>query len=77
FRTVDITKMKTQENNIDNLLASRVHMSTTSLMDRLSANKCEHCGNTDSNLVMHHDRKMKDLEKGKAKWQKLMIARRR
>ncbi|AJG56725.1 group II intron reverse transcriptase/maturase [Bacillus pacificus] len=77
FRTVDITKMKTQENNIDNLLASRVHMSTTSLMDRLSANKCEHCGKTDSNLVMHHVRKMKDVEKGKAKWQKLMIARRR
>nr|WP_228416559.1 hypothetical protein [Bacillus thuringiensis] len=49
--------MKTQENNIDNLLASRVHMSTTSLMDRLSANKCEHCGKTDSNLVMHHVRK--------------------
>ncbi|MEC2899867.1 hypothetical protein P9Z60_09990, partial [Bacillus cereus] len=32
---------------------------------------------TDSNLVMHHVLKMKDVEKGKAKWQKLMIARRR
>ena len=50
-------------------------VSTTSLIDRLKARKCELCGATD-NLVMHHVRKLGEL-KGKEKWEKLMIARRR
>ncbi|MFJ1144699.1 hypothetical protein ACIKK6_30205 [Bacillus thuringiensis] len=57
--------MNTLEIYIDNLLASSVHLSTSSLMVRLSANNCEHCGKNDSYLVMHHVRKMKDVEKGK------------
>ena len=50
-------------------------VSTTSLIDRLKAQKCELCGATD-NLVMHHVRKLGEL-KGKENWEKLMIARRR
>ena len=50
-------------------------VSTTSLIDRLKARKCELCGATD-NLVMHHVRKLGEL-KGKENWEKLMIARRR
>lgn len=50
-------------------------MMKTSLMDRLKAQKCEHCGATE-NLIMYHVRKLSDLE-GKKEWEKFMIARRR
>ena len=52
-----------------------MHASTTSLMDRLKAQKCELCGATDR-LEMHHVRKLKGL-KGKEPWERMMIARRR
>jgi len=52
-----------------------MHTSTTSLMDRLKAQKCELCGATDR-LEMHHVRKLKGL-KGKEPWERMMIARRR
>lgn len=48
---------------------------TTSLMDRLRAEKCERCGNTEK-LEMHHVRKLKDL-KGKTLAEQVMIARQR
>ena len=57
------------------VLPSYRGMTSTSLMDRLKARKCEYCGTTD-NLQMMHVRKLKDL-KGKHEWEKLMIARRR
>lgn len=47
----------------------------TSLEDRLLANKCEYCGR-DGRCEVHHVRKLKDL-KGKKKWEKFMIARKR
>lgn len=51
------------------------HANRTSLIDRLKAEKCEICGAT-GKLIMHHVRKLKDLDsKGYA--DKLMIARRR
>lgn len=49
--------------------------SRTSLIDRLKAEKCEICGATEK-LVMHHVRKLKNLE-GKQSWERHMIARRR
>ncbi|GHT57560.1 maturase [Bacteroidia bacterium] len=58
---------------IPNTVAFR---SSTSLMDRLKANKCELCGLDNCILEMHHMRKLKNL-KGKEYWEKLMIARRR
>ena len=48
----------------------------TSLMARLKANCCEYCGAEDVKIEIHHVRKLKDL-KGKKRWEKLMIARRR
>ncbi len=48
---------------------------TTSLMDRLKAEKCELCGET-GKLQMHHINKLKNLE-GKEKWEKLMLSRKR
>lgn len=47
----------------------------TSLIDRLKTEKCEMCGATEK-LVMHHVRKLKNLE-GKKSWERHMIARRR
>lgn len=52
-----------------------VFKTTTSLIDRLKAGKCEICGATE-NLVMHHVRKLGEL-KGKSTWEKLMVARNR
>lgn len=50
-------------------------LSTTRLVDRLKAERCEVCGAT-GKLVMHHVRKLKDLP-GKDKWELHMIARKR
>ena len=61
--------------NIDNLPKIMYHTASTSLVNRLKANKCEMCGAT-GKLVMHHVRKLKDL-KGKTPLEKRMIARKR
>lgn len=65
---MDEPSMDTTPNSI--FVASR-----TSLIDRLKAEKCELCGATE-NLIMHHVRKLKDLQ-GKEGWEKHMIARHR
>ena len=46
-----------------------------SLVERLKARECELCGATDD-LVMHHVRKLKNLQ-GKESWERHMIARKR
>ena len=61
--------------NIDNLPKIMFHTATTSLVNRLKAEKCEMCGAT-GKLTMHHVRKLKDL-KGKTPLEKRMIARKR
>ena len=61
--------------NVDNLPNVVMYTVSTSLIDRLKAEKCELCGATDG-LIMHHVRKLGEL-KGKQLWEKLMIARRR
>lgn len=52
-----------------------IYSGRSSLVDRLLANKCEWC-EAETEIEMHHVRKLKDL-KGKAKWEQFMIARRR
>jgi group II intron reverse transcriptase/maturase len=59
----------------DNILNYLPDTSSTRLIDRLKAERCEVCGVTDK-LMMHHVRKLKDLP-GKDKWELHMIARRR
>lgn len=68
-------KRPSYDRSIDRCPNPMPGVSTTSLIDRLKARKCELCGATD-NLVMHHVRKLGEL-KGKENWEKLMIARRR
>lgn len=55
---------------------TRKHLSSTSLMDRLQASKCELCGAENVSIEMHHVRKLKNL-KGKEYWEAFMIARKR
>lgn len=50
--------------------------SPNSLIARLKAKKCEWCGAENVDMDIHHVRKLKDL-KGRKKWEKTMIARRR
>jgi aminoglycoside phosphotransferase family enzyme len=48
----------------------------TELGQRLRANECEWCGATQGRMEVHHVRKLADL-KGKALWERQMIARQR
>lgn len=61
--------------NVDALPKTIGDAGRTSLIDRLKSEKCELCG-SQGKLVMHHVRKLKNLE-GKASWERHMIARRR
>lgn len=61
---------------VDAIPVTVMFSSTTSLIDRLKASKCEICGAADMALEIHHVRKLKDLE-GKSYWEKFMIARNR
>lgn len=60
----------------DNLPDDRRYLASTSLMDRLQADKCEICGADDTVMEMHHIHKLKDL-KGKSYWESLTISRQR
>lgn len=68
-------KIRNLGSNCDNIQSTIIFNGSTSLIDRLKAQRCELCGAED-NLEMHHVRRLKDL-KGKEKWEILMIARRR
>jgi len=48
----------------------------TSLIARLKAKQCEWCGAENVDIEIHHVKKLKNL-KGKAKWERFMIARKR
>ena len=61
---------------IDKLPNTVIYASSTSLIDRLKANKCEICVATDCEIEIHHVRKLKNLT-GKTFWEKFMIARNR
>jgi len=61
--------------NVDTLPKTIGDAGRTSLIDRLKAEKCELCDGKDQ-LVMHHVRKLKNLE-GKESWERHMIARHR
>lgn len=61
---------------MDTLPNAEYSYTRTSLIDRLSANKCELCGITSVDLYMHHVRKLADL-KNKSFWEKMMISRAR
>lgn len=62
--------------NEDEIQCDIKYFASTSLIDRLRAEKCEVCGKTDTPIEIHHIHRLKDL-KGKTFWEALMIARQR
>ena len=70
---------KPQQRKVHTVLYGRDRYShnTTSFEERLKAKVCEVCGCTDSDSYeIHHVNKVKNL-KGKADWEKVMLAKRR
>ncbi len=65
-----------RKSTMDNIPNTVKYSAKTSLMDRLSARQCELCGKTNTDIEIHHIRKLKNL-KGKAQWERFMIARNR
>lgn len=73
------TECKSERNPSDRqpVLASIHTKMGTTFESRLSAHKCELCGTTEAKYYeIHHVHKVKNL-KGKAKWEKVMISKRR
>lgn len=62
--------------NEDEIQCDIKYFSSTNLIDRLKAGKCELCGKTDTPIEIHHIHRLKDLQ-GKTFWETLMIARQR
>ena len=51
--------------------------SSSEVMKRLNRKRCEYCETTEGPFEGHHVRKLKDVAKGKALWQRMMAARHR
>lgn len=62
--------------NCDNIVPEALFNTSTSLIARLRAGKCEVCGTETADIQIHHVKKVKDLN-GKDFWDSFMIARRR
>ena len=62
--------------DVDLIQDKKIYLERTSLIQRLSANKCEWCGAENTPIEMHHVRKLKNLQ-GKKFWEQFMIARNR
>ena len=60
-------------------LIEHLYRHGTELTQRISANQCELCGDTDRPIEVHHIRKLKDLKRKPhlQNWEKVMIARNR
>jgi hypothetical protein len=52
-------------------------LSRSEVVKRLNRKRCEYCETTGGPFEVHHVRKLKDVAKGKAFWQRMMAARRR
>ena len=61
---------------IDSLPLEEINVPYPTLAERLMEKTCELCGKEDTELVMHHVRKLAQL-KGEVKWEEMMLKRRR
>lgn len=52
-------------------------LSRSEVIRRLNGKQCEYCETREGPFEVHHIRKLKDVEKGKVLWQRMMAARRR
>ena len=61
---------------IDSFPLEEINVPYPTLAERLMEKTCELCGKEDTELVMHHVRKLAQL-KGEVKWEEMMLKRRR
>ena len=77
-RFPDLQNGKVKIQKCDVISHNRHYANRNSFDERLKANKCELCGKSGSTTTfeIHHVNKIKNL-KGKSKWERVMIARKR
>lgn len=77
FSVKDMKREPLEFGKIDILPNTRqITLSHSELIQRISANQCEYCGNRESKFEVHHVRALKDL-KDKELWQIVMARRKR
>jgi len=77
FDLKSIDDSKENGEKVDNLPLIMQYSARTELQKRREARQCEYCEKEQGYFEVHHVRKLADIKKGKASWEKLMIARRR
>ena len=77
FDLKSIDESKESGEKVDSLPLIMQYTGKTALQQRREARKCEYGEREQGYFEVHHGRKLADIKKGKASWEKLMIARRR
>jgi hypothetical protein len=78
FRLKDLRKPAPHNSQIDVQLNGYLWtLSFSEVIKRLNRKQCEYCETTEGPFEVHHVRKLKDVAKGKAFWQRMMAARHR
>src|SRR6266568_2098437 len=78
FRLKDLRKPVPHDSQLDVQLNGYLWtLSFSEVIKRLNRKQCEYCETTEGPFEVHHVRKLKDVAKGKALWQRMMAARHR
>ena len=78
FKLASHKKPEIANAKIDAIPATMQYTQTgTEIIQRLNANKCEYCGKDGGYMEIHHVRAMKDVDKSKEGWKRMMSAMRR
>ena len=77
FDLKSVDREKQSDDEVDSLPLVMQYTVRTELQERRDARRCEYCKKEEGYFEVHHIRKLADIAKGKAPWEKLMIARRR
>ena len=78
FRLKDLRKPAPHDSQLDVPRNGYVWtLSFSEVIKRLNKKQCEYCETTEGSFEVHHVRKLKDVAKGKAFWQRMMTARHR
>jgi hypothetical protein len=77
FHPRDVNRDYIEDARVDFPMLTFQFTSSTELLQRMEARKCEYCETEEGYFEVHHIRKLADIHKGKAPWEKFMISRRR
>jgi len=77
FRLKEVKRAAMLYGEVDTPPLTFKYTGGSDLLKRMSANKCEYCGQAGGYFEVHHVRKLADIKEGKQSWEKLMIARKR